>query len=409
MSAPATQSASTGAAESNPLRLMAVLCALMGFASISTDFYLPAMPTMAHAFGVGPGTMELTIAAYLVGLSGGQLFWGPVGDRYGRKRPIAIGLVLFVIGSAGCAMAGSAHAVIAWRVVQALGACAGVVLSRAMVRDLYGAERSGQMLSTLITVMAIAPLIGPLLGGQILVWAGWRAIFWLLVGIGIVTGLGLATVPETLPVERRSQVGLMEAFGQYRRLVMDPRVMSCALIGGFYYVGVYAYVAGSPFAFITYHHVPVQAFGVVFGIGIIGIMAANMANVRLLPRFGGWALMRWGVIATAVSGVAMAIVVTTGWGGMVTLALTCFVYVAASGLIVANSMARAMAERPQQAGAVSAMMGAAQYGSGMIGSALISLCADGTPRPMAYTIAFGGLAAYASLALTIRSMRKPRE
>jgi len=385
---------------------MAVLCALMGFASISTDFYLPAMPTMAHAFGVGPGMMELTVAAYLVGFSSGQLFWGPLGDNYGRKRPIAIGLVLFVIGSAGCAMAGSAQAVIGWRVLQAVGACAGVVLSRAMVRDLYGAEKSGQMLSTLITVMAIAPLIGPLLGGQILIWAGWRAIFWLLVAVGIATGLGLATIPETLPVEKRSQVNLMQAFGQYRRLVVDRRVMSCALIGGFYYVGVYAYVAGSPFAFITYHHVPPQAFGVVFGLGIIGIMAANMANVRLLPRFGGWALMRWGVGFAAASGLAMALTAYTGWGGMVALALCCFVFVAASGLIVANSMARAMAEHPQQAGSVSAMLGAAQYGSGMVGSALISLCADGTPRPMAMTIAFGGLAAFASLGLTIRGLRK---
>ncbi|MBB3957026.1 multidrug effflux MFS transporter [Novosphingobium sediminicola] len=383
----------------NPLRLMAVLCALMGFASISTDFYLPAMPTMARAFHVGPGAMEWTIAAYLVGFSSGQLFWGPAGDRFGRKRPIAIGLVLFVIGSAGCAMAGSAAAVIGWRMVQAVGACAGVVLSRAMVRDLYGPEKSGQMLSTLITVMAIAPLVGPLLGGQILLWAGWRAIFWLLVAVGILTGIGLATILETLPVERRSQAGLMQAFGDYRRLAVDRRVLSCALIGGFYYVGVYAYVAGSPLAFITYHHVPAQGFGVVFGLGILGIMAANMANVRLLPLYGGWALMRWGVGLAAASGLGMAIVAATDWGGMVALALCCFVFVAASGLIVANSMARAMAQHPRHAGSVSAMMGAAQYGSGMVGSALISFFADGTPRPMALTIAFGGIAAYACLGL----------
>jgi DHA1 family bicyclomycin/chloramphenicol resistance-like MFS transporter len=389
-----------GTEQRYPLRLMAVLCALMGFASISTDFYLPAMPAMARAFGVGAGTMEGTIAGYLVGFSSGQLVWGPLGDRFGRKRPIAIGLVLFIIGSAGCAMAGSAEMVIVWRIVQACGACAGVVLSRAMVRDLYGPEKSGQMMSTLITVMAIAPLIGPLLGGQVLLYEGWRAIFWLLVAVGVLTGLGLASVPETLPPERRSSADLAGAFAAYRALIGNRRVLSCALLGGFYYMGVYAYVAGSPFAFITYYHVPSQAFGLFFGTGIIGIMMANMVNVRLLPHLGGWRLIRWGVMMAAFSGIAVFVATMTGWGGLGLLALSCFVFVAASGLIVANSMAWAMAEHPKQAGAVSALMGASQYGSGMIGSALISVYADGSLRPLGMVIAMGGVAAMISLGLT---------
>jgi DHA1 family bicyclomycin/chloramphenicol resistance-like MFS transporter len=152
--------------------VLAVLSALMAFASISTDFYLPALPTMATALRAGAGTIELTIAGYLIGFSVGQLLWGPIGDRHGRRVPVAIGLVLFVLGSAGCALSGSAPAIIGWRVVQAVGACAGVVLTRAMVRDLYAGNRAAQMLSTLMTVMAIAPLLGPILGGQILAWPG---------------------------------------------------------------------------------------------------------------------------------------------------------------------------------------------------------------------------------------------
>jgi DHA1 family bicyclomycin/chloramphenicol resistance-like MFS transporter len=372
------------------LRTMAVLCALMGFASISTDFYLPAMPTMSRALGVGPGAMELTISAYLVGFSLGQLIWGPIGDRYGRKRPIGIGLVLFIIGSAGCAQADSVQAVIGWRVVQASGACAGVVLSRAMVRDVFGPEKSGQMLSTLITVMAIAPLIGPFLGGQVLALWGWRAIFWLLVGVGVLTGLGLASIPETLPLAHRASDRLSNALGDYLTLLRDRRVLSCALVGGTYYLGVYAYVAGTPFAFITYHHLAPQLFGVVFGLGIVGIMGANMVNVRMLRRWGPPRLIRLGAAAAGLSGTALLVCAWSGWGGMVGLAAACFVFVAASGLMVANSMALAMRHLPRQAGAVSALLGAAQYGSGMAGAGLVSLFANGTPVPMAAIIAVSG-------------------
>jgi len=154
------------------LRVLAVLSALMGFASISTDLYLPAMPTMAYDLGADAGDMELTVSGFLIGFSLGQLLWGPLGDRYGRRLPIAVGLVLFIIGSTGCAISGNANEMITWRVVQAVGACSGVVLSRAMVRDLYEGSRAAQMLSTLITVMAIAPLLGPIVGGQVLAVAG---------------------------------------------------------------------------------------------------------------------------------------------------------------------------------------------------------------------------------------------
>ncbi len=167
--------------------VLAVLSLLMGFASISTDLYLPAMPEMRRSLHAGAGMVELTISGYLIGFSLGQLLWGPISERYGRRPSVAAGLVLFVIGSAGCALSGNMSTLIAWRVVQAIGACASVALSRAMVRDLYDGNRAARMLSTLITVMAVAPLIGPLVGGQIVALAGWRAIFWVLVGIGLVT------------------------------------------------------------------------------------------------------------------------------------------------------------------------------------------------------------------------------
>lgn len=147
------------------LRVLAILSALMSFASISTDLYLPALPAMGESLSADAGSVELTISGYLIGFSIGQLFWGPIGDRYGRRLPITLGLLLFIVGSAGCALSTSVPMMIGWRLVQAVGACANVVLSRAMVRDFYVGHQAARMLSVLITVTAIAPLIGP-------VWAG---------------------------------------------------------------------------------------------------------------------------------------------------------------------------------------------------------------------------------------------
>ena len=164
---------------------------------------------------------------------------------------MAIGLVLFVIGSAGCALAGNVWAMIGWRVVQAVGACAGVVLARAMVRDLFEGDRAAQMLSTLMIVMAIAPLLGPIVGGQILALAGWRAIFWTLVGVGLATLAALFTLPETLPAERRSREPLARALARYGELLLHRPLLGYAGAGGFFYGGMFAYIAGTPFAYMT--------------------------------------------------------------------------------------------------------------------------------------------------------------
>ena len=293
-------------------RVLAILSLLMGFASISTDLYLPAMPAIAKALGGSAGMIELTISGYLIGFSLGQLLWGPVGDRYGRRLPVAIGLVLFTIGSVGCALAGSVWTMIIWRVVQAAGACAGVVLARAMVRDLYNGDRAAQMMSTLMTVMAIAPLLGPIAGGQILRHGSWRAIFWTLVGVGIATLIALLTLPETLPPERRNPQPLTRAIANYVGLLRDRRLMGYAGAGGFFYGGMFAYVAGTPFVYISYYHVPPQIYGLLFAAGIVGIMATNLINARWVVRLGSAQLLRIGTAGAALAALALAVAARTG-------------------------------------------------------------------------------------------------
>lgn len=372
-------------------RVLGVLSALMGFASISTDLYLPALPTMAIGLKSDTGTMELTVAGYLIGFSLGQLLWGPLGDRYGRRGPVAVGLMLFVIGSVGCALSGTAGQMIAWRVVQAVGGCAGVVLARAMVRDLYAGDRAAQMLSTLMTVMAVAPLIGPLVGGQILELAGWQAIFWFLAGVGVLTLGSLFTLPDTQPPERRNPEPLGRAFSRYGSLLREPRVLVYAGAGGFFYGGMYAYIAGSPFAYITVYHVPPQAYGLLFGVGIVGIMATNLLNARLVVRFGGDRLLVVGTLVGAVAGLVLATMAGTGWGGLAGLVLPLFFFISAAGFVVANSVSGALAGFPERAGAVSALVGAIHYGSGILSSALVGVLADGTPWPMGIVIALASI------------------
>jgi DHA1 family bicyclomycin/chloramphenicol resistance-like MFS transporter len=380
------------AAAGHGLRVLAILSTLMGFASISTDLFLPALPTMAGALRSDPGTMELTISGYLIGFSLGQLLWGPIGDLYGRRAPVAVGLVLFVIGSAGCALSADAGQIIGWRVVQAVGACCGVVLARAMVRDLYAGARAAQMLSTLIAVMAIAPLLGPLVGAQILNVAPWQAIFWTLVGVGVATLAALFTLPETLPPERRNRQPLWRALTGYALLLRDRRLLSYAVTGGCFYGGIYAYIAGTPFAYISYYHVPPQLYGLLFGAGIVGIMATNLLNARLVLRLGAVALLRAGTAGAALAGVVLAIDARTGWGGLMGLALPLFWFIGLTGFIVANSIAGALESFPDRAGAASALVGAIQYGSGIVGSALVGAFADGTPWPMGWVIALSGIA-----------------
>lgn len=390
------------------LKVLAILSTLMAFASISTDLYLPALPAMASALNADAGSVELTISGYLIGFSLGQLLWGPVGDRHGRRLPIAIGLLLFILGSAGCALSTSAGMMIAWRAVQAVGACASVVLARAMVRDLYVGHRAARMLSTLMTVMAIAPLVGPSLGGLILQLASWRAIFWTLVGVGLATLAALYGLPETLPVERRNPQPLWRALGRYAELLRQRRLLGYAGAGGFFYAAMYAYIAGTPFAYISYHHLSPQRYGLLFAIGIVGLMITNQVNARLVERYGSDRLMRAGSAGAALAGLWLALAAWTDWGGLSGLVVPLFLLVSATGFIVANSIAGALASFPTQAGSVSALIGSIQYGSGILGSALVGFYADGTPWPMACVIALCGLGSLLCALLLVPASAAPR-
>ncbi|WAH61032.1 multidrug effflux MFS transporter [Pseudomonas silvicola] len=383
------------------IRILLILSALLAFASISTDLYLPAMPIMAASLHADDGAMALTVSGYLAGFSAGQLFWGPLSDRFGRRLPVALGCLLFIVGSAGCALAADGAALIGWRVVQALGACANVVLARAMVRDLYQGRRAGQKMSTLMTIMAVAPLAGPTVGGQILHLFSWQAIFWTLVVVGLATLASLLLLPETLPPERRSPTSLQTIVQRYGLLLRIPRFMAYIATGGFFYAGTFAYIAGSPFAYIAYHHVNPQWYGTLFGAGIVGLMVTNQLNARLLNRHETDSLLLVGGFISAIAGGVIAFNTWAGWGGLPLLICGCFVFVTATGFVLANTITGALGCLPQFSGTASALAGALQYGAGILGSALVARFADGTPWPMGLVVGICGLGCLFSAACVL--------
>ena len=375
---PVTTASQTG------LTFILILSGLMAFTSLSTDIYLPAMPTMAEDLH---GNVELTITGFLIGFTIAQLIWGPISDHMGRRKPLFIGMVLFIIGSAGCALSTSITQIVFWRVFQALGACTGPMLARAMIRDLFARTRAAQMLSTLVLVMAIAPIAGPLIGGQIIRLSTWHSIFWLLVVIGALMFISLNWLPETLPEDKRVKASLAGAFRNYRSLLTNGRFMRYTLSLTFYYVGAYAFITGSPFVYISYYHVDPQHYGWLFALNIIGVMAMSVVNRRLIQRHALEQLLKYATMLAALAAVALALLVKLESGGIVAIIVSIFLLFSMNGIIAATSTAAALDAVPNIAGSASALIGALQYGSGIISSLLLAAFSDGTPWTMAWIIA----------------------
>ncbi|EOF4703634.1 multidrug effflux MFS transporter [Klebsiella oxytoca] len=370
-------------AASGPLFIL-ILSGLMAFTSLSTDIYLPAMPVMAAEL---QGDAELTITGFLIGFALAQLVWGPISDRLGRRTPLFIGMVLFIIGSAGCALSSTIDQIVFWRVFQALGACTGPMLARAMVRDLFARSRAAQMLSTLTIVMAIAPIAGPLIGGQMIKVTSWHAIFWLLAVIGALMFIALRWLPETLPPERRQQGSMLGAFRNYGQLLKNATFMRYTLSLTFFYVAAYAFITGSPDVYIRYYGVAPQHYGWLFAVNIIGVMAMSVVNRRLVQRHALSSLLKISLAVAALAVVILATGVRLHIGGIGLIAASVFLFFSMNGVIAATSTAAALDEAGAFAGSASALIGSLQYGSGIISSLLLAWLRDGTPWTMAWIMA----------------------
>ncbi len=355
--------------------LVLALGALSAFAPISVDLYLPAFPALARHFETSMGSVQLSLSTYMLGLALGQLLWGWLADAYGRKRPLYAGIGLYVAASLACALAPSIGVLIGFRLLQGLAGCAGVVIARAIVRDLFAGAEAARFFSLLLLVMGAAPVLAPLFGGQILAAAGWRWIFLTLVVYGAACLVAVAWLPETLPPALRHRGGLRSAPAAYGQVL---RNRSFVVHAGAFSLGgaaMLAYISAAPAVLIDEHGISPQAFGFVFGANAVGLVVVSQITGRLVRRVGSERILVCGVVAQALAAATLALVSALGIGGLAALLPPMFVIVSSFGAIMPTATALALTPLPEVAGAASAILGTGQTGFGAASAAVVGAVA----------------------------------
>lgn len=360
----------------------------------ATDMYLPAFPAVEASFGTEPGTAQLTLAAWFAGLAVGQITQGTLSDRFGRRRPMILGTALFTLATIGCALAPSLGWLTVFRALSAIGASAGMVIARAMVRDLADGHHAAVMMSRLMLVMGVAPILAPSIGGLVLTFAHWRVIFWILAVYGATCSfLAWRVLPETLPPEKRIRLKAVEQVTRYVSIIKERGFLTHAAMGGSGSFCMFAYLAGSSPVFILGFGLSPSQFALIFGLCSCGLIAGSQINARLLPRLGLSVMLR---TISRVSLAATATLVALAFSGVHLLPLIVapiFVALSCQGFSNANTSVGALSRHSAHAGSASALMGMAQFSLGASSGLLVGLFTDGTPRGMAALMFCGSLGA----------------
>jgi MFS transporter, DHA1 family, multidrug resistance protein len=376
---------------------------LTAIAPLSIDIYLPALPMLRQALAADEARTLFTLSAFFIGFGVGQLLLGPLSDRFGRKRPLIAGLSIYIVASIACALATSISDVVLWRFVQAFGGSVVPTVVQAMVRDLYDRNQSARILSLNMLVTASVPVIAPLIGGQVLLWFDWRAIFWVLVGFGLVSLLAASGLPETLGTSRRNEVhplAMVLGYFEFLRSVRYVGYVACSTLS---FCCLFAFIAGSPFVYIEYFAVLPQHYGFLFGVNMLGMIASTFINSRIVVQYGGDRLLRIACVIGATGGLVLLATGLSGAGGIIGLAVPLFIVLSLLTVVASNAISGALSVFPNRAGAAAALAGALQLGAGAIASATVGWSADGTPRPMAVIICAGAIAALIANLVLIRA------
>jgi MFS transporter, DHA1 family, multidrug resistance protein len=390
------------------LQLLGTLGALIAFAPMSTDLYLPAFPAIADTMGTDVAAVQITLAASFFGLGAGQLLYGPLSDRFGRKRPLVFGLILFIAASLGCAVAPTLPVLTTMRLLQALGGCAGLVIARAIVRDCYSGVQMARTMSMMTMVFALAPLLAPTLGAGIISIATWPWMFVALAAFGIVCLISVALLPETHPAISRSEAGVLVAMRGYAVILRARSFAVPAAITALGSMTLFTYIASSPSVLMGTYGLTPQQFALAFGGISLAIVVASQGNVHLLTRYSIHGLLRaylaCQVLLTAVL-VGLAVFEAPVQFVIIALALT----VACFSGTAANAITEALRPFPHLAGSASAVLGVLQFSLGALVAASLSNVSGSPVLVMSITMVLASLAAFVLALLRPRTANHQHE
>jgi DHA1 family bicyclomycin/chloramphenicol resistance-like MFS transporter len=377
--------------------LMVLLGVLSAFGPLSMDLYLPALPSVEDEFGAGQSAVQLTVSAAAIGLALGQLLVGPLSDRYGRRVPVLVGVGTWAVASALCAVAPDIWTLVAIRLLQGVGGAAGIVLARAIVRDRLEGVAAARAFAVLASIMAAAPVLSPLAGGQLLRVTDWRGVFGVLFLIGLVVVAALLwRLPETLPRDRRVTGGLQTTLTNGRELLARRSFVAAVLAMGFGFGALFTYISHSSFVLQDGYGLSAQQFSLAFGANGVGIVLAGQLARVLVGRVRMRTLLRAGLTGQAAGGALLVAAGLGDWSLWVVLPAL-FVVTTSTGLLMPNATALAMAEAGRMAGTASALVGVVQFGLGALVAPLAGLGSHGDLLPMALVMLgstlLGGLAA----------------
>lgn len=369
--------------------LILLLGALAAMGPLSIDMYLPAFPDVERDLQAASGMVGATLATFFAGLCLGQVIYGPMSDTVGRKRPLLLGIAIYMGSSIGCLFANSIELLLLLRFFQALGACSGMVVGRAMIRDLFEPTETARVFSLVMLTMGVAPILAPIMGQFISDFAGWRAIFGFMVAYSVLVWTAIARLlpPET---PRRREPSKAPLWRRFASVLKDRGFVAFALSGTLIQGGLYAYITGSPTLFMEDLHLSSKAFSLLFGVNALGLILASQLNSWLLKHYAYQAILERCLQVAAVAAVVLAVMGVGEIGGLF-IAVPLFVFIASLGLVFPNSTAGALAGQGHQAGTASAVLGVIQYGGAAVASATVGLLHQFTKAPLQLTVGACGV------------------
>lgn len=390
-------------AADNRIKLIIILGALSAFGPLSIDMYLPALPRLVTDFNATASEIQLTLSACLLGLALGQVIAGPISDARGRRGPLIVGVGIYALASLLCAVAPSLWTLILLRFVQGTAGAAGIVVARAIVRDMYSGIAVARFFSLLMLVNGIAPILAPIIGGQFMRFTSWRGIFVTLAVIGVLLLLSVIFgLRETLDPDTRQKGGVRTTLATFGRLSSDRHFMGYAVANALATAAMFSFISGSPFVLQNIYGVSPQTFSLFFGMNAFGMMMAGVVNGVLVGRFEPHRLLGFGLAASATGGLILLVVVVSGLVGLPGILLGLFVLIASLGFVFPNAATLALQGHPRTAGSASALLGVLRYLIGAAAAPLVGIAGEATALPMAILIAALGIASLAVFTILTR-------